>query len=383
MPSCPSCSREVAGSATFCGYCGAAIGGPAPGVREPFAGAQPAPSYWICPQCSAENTADSQFCRACGAAPADPAAATVVVPPPFTSAPRWRCATCNELNDPGAQFCYYCGVPAGAAPAAAAAAVSATASAPPWPGPGMPSGGQGLPPLPSPQPRSGSSGGRWLVLAAAFIAVAAIAGAVAYVALYNPAPGGDPPPTPPPTTIPPTTIPPTTTPPTTPPPPDAEDVTYYATARASSTLDPAGGNYYYPDYLLDNDIGTCWAEGAAGYGEGQWIRFNFDETMVLTKMKVMPGYGKGWDSEDNVDRWYSNGRLESVQLDFSDGSWDQFTFENRKGWQTIKLDRPHARWLKMTILSAYPYTSGWGDHAADDTSVSEVKFFGWLESDEP
>ena len=196
MPSCPSCSREVAESAAFCGYCGAAIGGPAPGVREPFAGAQPAPSYWICPQCSAENTADSQFCRACGAAQADPAAATVVTPPPFTSAPRWRCATCNELNDQGAQFCYYCGVPAGAASAAGAAAASSPRSY----APGGSTGGQGFPPAAGPPPPATRSWGGLLVLAAALIAVAAVGAAVAFV-LLNDRGGVGPTPTPVPTVV--------------------------------------------------------------------------------------------------------------------------------------------------------------------------------------
>jgi len=181
MPKCPSCAREVAGDAAFCGYCGAASGGPAPGIAEPYAGTQPGPSYWICPQCHVENAADTQRCRACGAFQAAPAvAATVHIPPPAAVPARWRCTNCSELNDPDARFCYYCGVPiVAAAPPTAAASVSPSYA------PGGPAGGPGYPPGASAPPPATRSWGGWLVLAAALIAVAAVGAAVAFVLLRD------------------------------------------------------------------------------------------------------------------------------------------------------------------------------------------------------
>jgi len=382
MPRCPSCAREVADRAAFCGYCGAAIGGPAPGVAEPHSGAQPGPNYWICPRCHVENIADTQFCRSCGAVPAAPTpAATVVIPSPFALPARWRCATCNEINDPDAQFCYYCGVPSGSASAAGAAAAASRPYTP-----GGSSGGQGYPPPAAASPHAGRSWGGLLVLAAALIAVAAVGAAVAFVLLHDRsgAPSGDrtdqvpssaspsPPPSPSPS-------------PSPNPVPKAKNVTYLASAEASSRNDPRQGNDYDASNLLDNSIRTCWAEDAYEYGYGEWVKFDFEKPVVLRSMKVMPGYGKGWDHANGVDRWLSNGRLKSVRLDFSSGSPKTVTFTDQAAryWKTIWLPNVQTRWIKMTILSAYPHTSGWGDHAAEDTSVSEVEFFGWLESEAP
>ncbi|GEM_PF-6383722 len=381
MLSCPSCAREVADGAVFCGYCGAAMGGPAPGAGETAADTQPAPSYWICPRCSVENTADAHFCYSCGASTPEPAASAVVMPSPFTNAARWRCTTCGELNDRGTRFCYYCGVPAAAAASASPTSTPGVSTGGPRlaPAPGVRSGGQGSPIAAGPPPRSGGSWGRWLVLVAAIIAVAAVGGAIVFVMLHDSGGGtgvvGEKTPAVTDTTPPPTAPETSTESPSA----SAKDVTYLATARASSSLDPEGGNDYYPANLLDGLTGTCWAEGVKhGYGEGEWIRFDFDETMVLTRMRVMPGYGKGVDNH-GVDRWLSNGRLASVELRFSDGSTDQFTFADvrRIGWQTIDLDHRHAKWLQVIIQSVYPHTSGWGDHAAHDTSVSEVQLYGY------
>jgi hypothetical protein len=181
MPKCPSCAREVAEDAAFCGYCGAAIGGPDPGIAEPYAGMHPGPSYWICPQCHVENVVDTQRCRACGASQAAPAvAATVHIPPPVAVPVRWRCTNCSELNDADARFCYYCGVPAGAA-----APPITAASVPPSHTPGGPAGGQGYHPGASAPPPAARSWGGWLVLVAALIAVAAVGAAVAFVLLQG------------------------------------------------------------------------------------------------------------------------------------------------------------------------------------------------------
>jgi len=174
MPSCPSCSRAVAVGVPFCGYCGAAIGGPAPGVRRSLAADGALPSCWTCPLCSVENTAETQFCRSCGASRAVPAD-TAVAPPPIVSTPRWRCAGCNQVNDPAAQFSYYCGAPAvtvvaSAAKASPAPSTSAAAPAPPTLRPTSPA--VGVAPVPAATRSGGMSAGVWLVVAGGLLVFA-------------------------------------------------------------------------------------------------------------------------------------------------------------------------------------------------------------------
>ena len=222
------------------------------------------------------------------------------------------------------------------------------------------------------------------MLVAALVAALAVGGAVAFVVLGN---GGDgPTPTPVPTTTVVVTQAPTPTPtssqPPTPPPPTASNITWAAYgASASSALDAGGGASYGADNLLDGSTKTCWSEGVGGYGEGEYVDIEFSETVVLTRFELVPGYLK-YDSQEGVDRWWSNGRLAELELSFSDGTSESFTLDDRKGWHTFQLDEPHTDQVRMTIVDAFPHTDEWGDHAADDTSVSEVRFYGWPESEE-
>ena len=152
-----------------------------------------------------------------------------------------------------------------------------------------------------------------------------------------------------------------------------ENVTGYVTAMASSTLAPYDGNTYAASNLLDGDLTTCWAEGSPGYGLGEWVMFSFSQPVVLTQMKVVPGYMK---RHDGWDRWWANGRLRSVLLTFSDGSSQDAAIADREGWQVLHFDKVQTSWVKMTILSAYPARPG--PHAATDLCVSEVEFVGSL-----
>lgn len=150
------------------------------------------------------------------------------------------------------------------------------------------------------------------------------------------------------------------------------NLTSYATASASSHLASSGGNTYAAANLLDGDRATCWAEGSPGYGLGEQVRFEFSTPVALTEMRVMPGYMKrlgGWD------RWWANGRLERIELTFSDGSSQTFRFADREGWQAIRLDKVQTNWVEMTVVSAYPARPG--PHAARDLCVSEAEFSGW------
>jgi len=151
-------------------------------------------------------------------------------------------------------------------------------------------------------------------------------------------------------------------------------------ARASSCLNQYQGINYVAWNLLDNNMESCWAEGAdGGYGIGEKVFFKFSERMTLTRMEVMPGYKK-YDAGEGIDRWYANGRLRSITITFADGSRETYPFSDSKTWQSCDFGEKTGTTLEFTIDSVYTAETG-TDHDAEDTSVSEVRFYGWPASE--
>jgi tRNA A-37 threonylcarbamoyl transferase component Bud32 len=155
----------------------------------------PAPAEPVTATRLQRPASDATTVERAGAAAVGPPPQDYIVPAgPPQAGGRWACVNCREVNDPDAQFCNYCGVANAAGPAAAAmAGAGAAASA------GAYGAGQGaLPPMGYPPPggaaaaAGGASWGRWLVLAAALIAVAAVGVAVAFVMLRDKGGGGQP-----------------------------------------------------------------------------------------------------------------------------------------------------------------------------------------------
>ncbi len=159
----------------------------------------------------------------------------------------------------------------------------------------------------------------------------------------------------------------------------ATDVTWCCDrVRASSTLKADGVNDYMVANLIDGDVKTCWSEGSSGFGLHETVRFTFSEPVVLTAMKIVPGYLKDLDG---WDRWVTNGRLRRITMRLSDGSREVFSFHDRRSWQRCRLSEVRARWVEFSVDAVYEPEPG-ARHYAQDTAVSEVKFLGWLRSEE-
>jgi hypothetical protein len=163
--------------------------------------------------------------------------------------------------------------------------------------------------------------------------------------------------------------------------PTEDDVTGdVSVVRASSCLNRYQGIDYVAWNLLDNSMETCWAEGVeGGYGIGETVFFKFSQRMTLTRMEVMPGYKK-YDTGEGIDRWRANGRLKSITVTFADGSQETYPFSDSKTWQSCEFGEKTGTTLEFTIDSVYVADTG-TDHDAEDTSVSEVRFYGWPASE--
>ncbi len=161
----------------------------------------------------------------------------------------------------------------------------------------------------------------------------------------------------------------------TPPKGDPVDITPGGSAlSASSTL-----KGYAVSQLVDGKLDTCWAEGVKGYGVGSAISIDLGGEVWVSEVQIVPGYLK-YDSAKDVDRWFSNGRVSSAKLVFSDGSESQpFSFDpDKQGWQMMKLSKAvKTGSVKVVILGTAAANTG-TDHDAEDTSVSEIKVLGFI-----
>ena len=389
MEPCPSCGQVIEKDSSFCGHCGAKL------VRDTSGETSSAESAafggWLC-QCGVRNDSDASFCFACGAQAPSSQEDTVGMPVSPGRSESWSCLQCGVVGDIDDDFCHACGRPRprtttrngdaarhGAMPPVVPPVDNVGSRQPQATSPGdsltsplSPSTAGGQPP--SATPASHVLNPRWPWVMAAVIAILAFGGVAAFAFLHHGDHAGSP------VSAPATSAtvqgeagsPTTSATPTPASTPVVGNITGYATATASSTLAASGGNSYGASNLLDGDLTTCWAEGSPGYGLGEWIRFSFSQPLVLTKMKLMPGYMKrldGWD------RWWANGRLRRIELTFSDGHSREVEFPDREGWQVLRLDKVRASWIEVTISSAYPARPG--PHAASDLCVSEAAFAGW------
>ena len=150
------------------------------------------------------------------------------------------------------------------------------------------------------------------------------------------------------------------------------DLSSLAAIGVSSTLATQGSVDYGADNLTDGDPATCWAEGVAGYGEGETIEFTFADPVTIERIGIIPGYDK---VADGWDRWSSNGRLRSFDLSFSDGTTETLSAADARDMQVIALSAPHTvTSMRLTITGVYEAAEG--PNKAEDTSVSELHVWG-------
>ena len=79
-------------------------------------------------------------------------------------------------------------------------------------------------------------------------------------------------------------------------------------ATASSSLKATTITDFRPTNLLDGDLATAWNEGADGTGVGEWVRFEFDGVIPLTRIEIANGYQK------DAERFSGNVRVKSLEL---------------------------------------------------------------------
>lgn len=120
--------------------------------------------------------------------------------------------------------------------------------------------------------------------------------------------------------------------------PVPESATYFKSAKASSTLGDMGGYNYSASNVLKDD-GTCWCEGAKGYGIGESITLELPEKQRVSGLYIRNGYA------GTEKQYKDNATLEDIEIVFSEGERTTATLKTlstsqRKSIQKITFPRP-------------------------------------------
>ena len=153
-----------------------------------------------------------------------------------------------------------------------------------------------------------------------------------------------------------------------------EDITSMATVSASSFIpdNDKKGLKYRPNLVVDRNLATAWGENEVGPGIGEWIGFGFPETVVVTKIGMIPGYDKIGEGKVG-DKFYKNLRVKEAKIYFSDGTYEIAAFNDDRKMQYYKFKKPH-KTTKVKIFISKVYSEG---AKYRDTHISEIEIWGY------
>jgi hypothetical protein len=129
----------------------------------------------------------------------------------------------------------------------------------------------------------------------------------------------------------------------------------------SSSVAGGGEGSWTPSSLQDGSLQTCWAEGATGAGEGEWVEATFKRPVRLRELRLLPG-NNAYPSA--FARYARPKRLTAV---FSDGSSVVLSLRDAPSLQRFPVDVTTSS-VRFVTDSVYPGT----DYAA--ACIGEVEF---------
>jgi hypothetical protein len=92
--------------------------------------------------------------------------------------------------------------------------------------------------------------------------------------------------------------------------------------------------------------------------------------VAVRKIGIIPGYDK-IDRFDGTDRFMQNRVVKKVRLEFSDGTTQEASFEQRRDMQFVALPQAiRTRFVRIVIRDTYPPAPA--PDGRDFTPISEV-----------
>ena len=120
------------------------------------------------------------------------------------------------------------------------------------------------------------------------------------------------------------------------------------------------------EVMLKNQKDGTIISGFTGYGEGEWIRLDFDSIYTVEKIKIVNGL------VNKKNGYYNNNRPKSISLRFSDGSRQTIYLEDdNTGYQVVNIDPVDSNYIEFTINSVYYGTK------YDDTCIADIEVLGY------
>ena len=137
---------------------------------------------------------------------------------------------------------------------------------------------------------------------------------------------------------------------------------------ASSTL--AGGQYQAQNVNkwsneTEVDPNSCWAEGVAGNGEGEWLELNAKVPVLLDRLQITNGLA----ASEALFR--ANNRIKKLDLSVNGGEPVAVELPDQMKPFDIKLpeSKDVVRTIRLTIREVYPGTKH------QDTCVTQIRLF--------
>lgn len=144
------------------------------------------------------------------------------------------------------------------------------------------------------------------------------------------------------------------------------EILYIQSTSQTSQLYDATNKDYSSSKVLDGDFSTVWSEGVTGYGHGEWIKLNFAHVQTVNTIKIVNGL------VNDKNGYYKNNRVESLILEFSDGSTQiVYLQDNNTSYQTIQISPVDTTYVKCIINSVYPGSK------YNDTCIADIRLLGY------
>jgi hypothetical protein len=132
--------------------------------------------------------------------------------------------------------------------------------------------------------------------------------------------------------------------------------------ESSSFLVSDKGEAYEAKALSDGKLDSVWLEGADSSGLGSWVKFDLGGTTTVTGIKVWNGY---WVSQDF---WSRHNRVKDIEVEFSDGTKEEFTLTDAMSAEQIRF-----KTAKATASIKVKFKSVYRGSTFNDTGFSEIQ----------
>ncbi|MBN1334958.1 MAG: discoidin domain-containing protein [Deltaproteobacteria bacterium] len=119
---------------------------------------------------------------------------------------------------------------------------------------------------------------------------------------------------------------------------------------------------YRPRNAADGKVSSVWVEGEEGSGLGSWVKLDLGEVRTIHRLRVWNGNWYSWDY------WQRHNRIREMEIEFSDGTVQKVTLQDKKIPEVIEFSKPvSTNSVKLKILGIYR------GNTFNDTVISEIQ----------